>query len=267
MVRVKPVTQPRHASCDLVELHAFFASIWYTTVSRNNGMQQGARMLKSIRDGKNCLYIPRLKTNMVKTRRYYGVYGYREGRGCVRRGNSAVGLEDVLSVLARQRVYGTFTRRACRRFVTSVLDRAKCLHGSRSCLIRSSGQSGADVPNFSGSSIEHRRPARCVVSRIASVSLRPCTFTPPNTFHNGGRTHEIPRPQPVVGASTGPPAQPRHIVVQARVDSNNMAQGEGGTAVSRETGYIGQEEHRGVAAESAPDLLRRTIPHPPPNAH
>jgi hypothetical protein len=28
MVRVKPVTQPRHASCDLVELHAFFASIW-----------------------------------------------------------------------------------------------------------------------------------------------------------------------------------------------------------------------------------------------
>lgn len=34
-----------------------------------------------------------------------------------------------------------------------------------------------------------------------------------------------------------------------------MAQGEGGTAVSGEAGHIGKEEHRGVAAEGAPDLL------------
>src|SRR5690242_502994 len=76
--------------------------------------------------------------------------------------------------------------------------------------------------------------------------------------HNGGRSHEVPRPQPVVGASPGAPPQPRHIAFQARVDSDNMAQGEGGAAPGGETGHPGQEEHRGVAAAGAPDLLCTT---------
>jgi len=82
MVRIEPVTQPRHAGCDFVELHAFFAPIWCRTVSHGNDMQQRAGISECSSDDENSLYIPRLKTNMVKTRRNYGVYGY-EGGGVV----------------------------------------------------------------------------------------------------------------------------------------------------------------------------------------
>lgn len=46
-----------------------------------------------------------------------------------------MGLVHVFKCLARQRVYGTFTRRACLRFVTSALHRVKCLHGLHAAMI------------------------------------------------------------------------------------------------------------------------------------
>lgn len=75
MVRIEPVTQPRHAGCDLVELHAFFASICSTFVSHGSVVQRRAGISKTTRDGSNCLHIPRLKTNMVKTREVMGYMG------------------------------------------------------------------------------------------------------------------------------------------------------------------------------------------------
>lgn len=47
MVRIEPVTQPRHAGCDLVELHAFFASICSTCISHGAVMQQRAGIPKT----------------------------------------------------------------------------------------------------------------------------------------------------------------------------------------------------------------------------
>jgi hypothetical protein len=102
---------------------------------------------------------------------------------------------------------------------------------------------------------EHREPHP---TPFSSSPYLYSALVVPQPSHNGGRSHEVPRPQPVVGASPGAPPQPRHIAVQARVDSDNMAQGEGSAAAGGEAGHTGQEEHRGVAAAGAPDLLCRT---------
>lgn len=48
MVWVEPVTQPRHAGCDFVELHAFFASIWRASVSHGNSMQQAGGIQRAM---------------------------------------------------------------------------------------------------------------------------------------------------------------------------------------------------------------------------
>ena len=91
--------------------------------------------------------------------------------------------------------------------------------------------------------------------RITLQHSRPSPALVSASCHHGGRTHEIPPSQPELGASTGTPAQPCHIALQARINSNDMAQGEGGAATGREARHFGKEEHRGVATKGAPDLL------------
>jgi hypothetical protein len=74
--------------------------------------------------------------------------------------------------------------------------------------------------------------------------------------HDGRRAHEIPPSQPVLVASRSSPAKPRNVAIQARIDNNYMAQGEGSTEASGEAGDAWEEEYRGNAAASAPDILR-----------
>jgi hypothetical protein len=78
--------------------------------------------------------------------------------------------------------------------------------------------------------------------------------------HHGGRPHEIPPFEPVIVASTGVAPKSRHIALQARINSNNMAQGKGGAAAGGEIGDIREEEHGRDTAEGHSDILRMAIP-------
>jgi hypothetical protein len=75
------------------------------------------------------------------------------------------------------------------------------------------------------------------------------------TTRNGGRPHEIPPFEPVVITPTSAPSKSRHFLVQARIHSDNMAQGKGSAAIGREAGDVGQEKHRSDAAQSNPNIL------------
>ena len=115
-------------------------------------------------------------------------------------------------------------------------------------------------------------PSTTPLRAIASREHHPDSVVPPHSCrcsvslgHHGGRAHEIPPSQPIVFASRRAPPKSRHIAVQARIDNNNMAQGEGGAAASRETGDAGQEEYRRNAAEGTPDILRKAPASTPVN--
>lgn len=118
---------------------------------------------------------------------------------------------------------------------------------------------------FAGHGIADGKTLRCR-SDTRTPSTPSPAYTEPIARH-GRRSHEIPPPQSVVVASPGAPAKPRHIALQARNDCDNMAQGEGSPAVSREADYPGEEEHRGDTAESDADILRTTRQEHPPRAH
>lgn len=92
-----------------------------------------------------------------------------------------------------------------------------------------------------------------------ATASTPCTSSPHDLVdpiaRHGGRSYEISPSQPVVGASSGAPAKPRHIALQARNHCDNMAQSKGSPAVSRETHHTWKEKYRGYEAESDADLL------------
>jgi len=104
------------------------------------------------------------------------------------------------------------------------------------------------------------RDIACCERHSKSVSLfysRRCSIP---LAHHGGRPPEIPPSQPVLGTSRRSSAESRHIPIQARIDNNYMAQGEGGTAAGGEAGDAGEEKYRCNAAESAPNILRTAAP-------
>jgi hypothetical protein len=96
--------------------------------------------------------------------------------------------------------------------------------------------------------------SRPIVSNCCALSPRPRPLA--LRARHDGRPPEIPPSEPVVVASPGPPPQSRHIALQARINSNHMAQSKGGAAASGEVGDARKEEHRSDAPESNPDILR-----------
>jgi hypothetical protein len=103
MVRVEPVTQPRHAGCDLVELHAFLASIWCRFVSTMSTCRKSGSREQQIECD-----LPRLKTNMLNVQEVW-VYGVSkvcrkcmQVQCCGRRGQ-----KEVINALARKSTVST----------------------------------------------------------------------------------------------------------------------------------------------------------------
>lgn len=95
-------------------------------------------------------------------------------------------------------------------------------------------------------------------SAAGTIRLNPFHSPPLILFatHDGGRAHEIPPFESVVGASRSASPKPRHIALQTGIDNNNMAQSEGGAKAGGEARYVGKEEHGSHAAEGTPDILR-----------
>jgi hypothetical protein len=133
----------------------------------------------------------------------------------------------------------------------------KCLHNQAG--MGGVGEMAAGARTFRGVSITKSQAGVNYDVNAHFTTLH--YFLAPIARH-GGRSHEIPPPESVLVASAGAPAQPRHIALQARNDSNHMAQGEGGPGVGGEASHAGKEEHGGDTAESNPDLLRTMHLHP-----
>jgi hypothetical protein len=102
------------------------------------------------------------------------------------------------------------------------------------------------------STIERRHYRLLRVSHYTSILF----FAIPSTIaRHGGWSHEVPPPEQVVTTSPGAPPKSCHIALQARINSNNMAQGEGSAAVSGAVGHTRKEEHGGDTAESYTNIL------------
>jgi hypothetical protein len=107
--------------------------------------------------------------------------------------------------------------------------------------------------------------SRPIVSRCC-VPSRPRRPLAPRARHDG-RPPKIPPLEPVIVASTGPPPQSRHIALQARINSYDMAQGKRGAAASGAIGDTGKEKYRGDTPESNPDILRTQLAMPNLKSH
>jgi hypothetical protein len=107
--------------------------------------------------------------------------------------------------------------------------------------------------------------SRPIVSNCRAPSPTPRPLAP--RARHDGRPPEIPPSESVVVASTGPPPQPRHIALQARNNSYDMAQGKRGAAAGGAVGDTRKEEHRGDAPESNPDILRTQLAMPILKSH
>jgi hypothetical protein len=95
--------------------------------------------------------------------------------------------------------------------------------------------------------------------RTLTIRAQPLQPLAPIARH-GGRPHEIPPFEQIIVPSTGAPPKSRHIALQARLNSNDMAQGKGGATAGGAVSHISEEEHTCDTAESQPDILCMKLP-------
>lgn len=104
--------------------------------------------------------------------------------------------------------------------------------------------------------IQQRPFRRHQLSQAINLSPHRSPIPAPYENHHGWRSCHFPRSQSQILASTSSPPQPRRIPHWARINTDNMAQSKGGTAISREGHHNGQKEHWGEQEKSNLHIFR-----------
>lgn len=77
----------------------------------------------------------------------------------------------------------------------------------------------------------------------------------PHDIRHGRWSRQLPRPQSQILPSSSSPSQPCRLPYRTRINTDNMAQGKGGTASGRKAYHARQKEHRGEQEKSDVNIL------------